>query len=314
MRGGYAELLLILGLLCTGATIGFGLNLRNSEVIRCIEEERQALLKFKQGLEDDYGLLSSWGSHEEDCCNWKGIICSNRTGHVVTLDLRANIFTEFPEALSGEISSPLLGLRHLTYLDLSCNYFNIQPLPNFICSLTELQYLNLSYTGIVGTIPQQLGNLTSLISLDLRGNGLLEDHNLDWLFHLSSLRYLDMTFVNLSKAVNWLDKVSVHPSLKELYLIHCQLISMPISDDHVLSNATSSSPLSILDLSSNHLNSSIFPWLFKYANSLVVLHLGRNKLEGSIPKAFGNMVALVDLDLSFNNLEGMTPQTLENVF
>jgi EIX receptor 1/2 len=87
---------------------------------------------------------------------------------------------------------------------------------------------------------------------------------------------------------------------------------MPIS--HVLSNATSSSPLSILDLSSNHLNSSIFPWLFKYANSLVVLHLGRNKLEGSIPKAFGNMVALVDLDLSFNNLEGMTPQTLENVF
>jgi len=120
--------------------------------------------------------------------------------------------------LSGEISSPLLRLRHLTYLDLSCNYFNIQPLPNFICSLTELQYLNLSCTGIVGTIPQQLGNLTSLISLDLRGNGLLEDHNLDWLFHLSSLRYLDMTFVNLSKAVYWLDKVSVHPSLKELYL------------------------------------------------------------------------------------------------
>jgi EIX receptor 1/2 len=312
MRGTYAQLLLLLGLLlCTATSSSFALN--NSEV-RCIEEERHALLKFKQGLEAHNGMLSSWGNHEEDCCNWKGIKCSNRTGHVVKLDLQGKDFFEIGRKyLSGEISSSILGLQHLTYLDLSWNEFSI--LPTFIGSFTKLRYLNFSRNFITNeTIPPQLGNLTSLISLDLSWNffGMIDqDNNLDWLIHLSFLRYLDMTYVNLTKAVNWMDKVSSLPYLKELHLSSCYLSSMPIPP--VLFNASSSSPLSILDLSSNQLNSSIFPWLFKYANSLVILHLQNNKLEGSIPKAFGNMVALVDVDLSDNNLEGVMPQTLENL-
>ncbi|XP_059462222.1 receptor-like protein EIX2 [Corylus avellana] len=316
MRGPYAALLLLLGLLllllCTATSICFGLNFRNSEV-RCIEEERQALLKFKRGLQDDDGLLSSWGSHEEDCCNWKGIKCSNRTAHVVKLDLRGDLsFDEvlFHKGLYGEINSSLLGLQHLTYLDLSGNDFNFI-LPEFIGSLTKLQYLNLSYNSFSGTIPQQLGNLTSLTSLDLSWNsGKIEDHNLDWLFNLSSLRHLDMSYVNLSKVVNWPDKVTMLPSLLDLSLQSCQL-SVPIPP--VLFNANSSSPLLSLDLSDNHLNSSVFPWLFEYTNSLVFLNLGINNLEGSIPRAFGNMVALVHLDLSFNNLEGSIPRAFGNM-
>jgi EIX receptor 1/2 len=135
MRGPYAEFLLLFGLLLsTATTICFSLNLHNSEV-RCIEEERQALLKFKKGLHDFYGMLSSWDSHEGDCCKWEGIECSNRTGHVVALDLRGKY-------LFSVISFSLLGLQHLTYLDLSSNQFSI--LPKSIGSLTKLQYLNLS--------------------------------------------------------------------------------------------------------------------------------------------------------------------------
>jgi EIX receptor 1/2 len=311
MRGTYAQFLLLHGLLllCTATSISFALN--NSEV-RCIEEERHALLKFKQGLEAHNGMLSSWGNHEEDCCNWKGIKCSNRTGHVVKLDLQGNASYVGGEYLSGEISSSILGLQHLTYLDLSFNNFSI--LPKFIGSFTKLQYLNLSCNRISGTIPPQLGNLSSLISLDLSENyygAVYLDCNLDWLILLSSLRYLDMSYVNLSKAVNWMEKVSSLPYLKEVHLFECDLISMPIPP--VLFNASSSSPLSILDLSWNQLNSSIFPWLFKYANNLVVLHLRHNMLEGSIPEAFGNMVALVDVDLSWNNLEGSIPKAFGNM-
>lgn len=69
MKGSYAEFLLKIGFLSTETMIGFGLPLPNSE-FRCIEGARQALLKFKQGLIDDFDLLSSWGSRE-DCCTWK---------------------------------------------------------------------------------------------------------------------------------------------------------------------------------------------------------------------------------------------------
>lgn len=38
---------------------------------RCSEHEKQALLKFKEGL-IDYGNLASWAI-EKDCCRWRGV-------------------------------------------------------------------------------------------------------------------------------------------------------------------------------------------------------------------------------------------------
>lgn len=116
--------------------------IRNSEV-RCMEKERQSLLKFKQGLMDDNGLLSSWGNHEEDCCKWEGVKCSNRTGHVVKLDLQGKQFFGGSKVLSGDISFSLLGLQHLIYLDLSSNEFSTF-FPEFIASLTKLRTISQS--------------------------------------------------------------------------------------------------------------------------------------------------------------------------
>ncbi|KZV40614.1 receptor-like protein 12 [Dorcoceras hygrometricum] len=76
-----------------------------AEVIRCKETERQALLKFKKGLVDEYDVLSSWGRSE--CCKWRGVGCSNKTGHVISLHLNEETLDQW-HALRGNLSNNML--------------------------------------------------------------------------------------------------------------------------------------------------------------------------------------------------------------
>ncbi|XP_052195144.1 receptor-like protein EIX1 [Diospyros lotus] len=144
---------------------------QNSKVVAgCMEAEKKALLKFKGGLTDPSGRLSSWVG--EDCCAWRGVICDNRTGNVVKLKLQnpfsSNIDTGgMVYELGGAISLSLLDLKYLRYLDLSQNNFEGRRIPDFFGSLTKLRYLNLSGSSFGGVIPPSLGNLSRLLYLDL---------------------------------------------------------------------------------------------------------------------------------------------------
>ncbi|OAY69931.1 LRR receptor-like serine/threonine-protein kinase ERL2 [Ananas comosus] len=52
----------------------------------CFETERNALLAFKADLIDPRNRLASWKS--QNCCTWKGVVCSNTSGHILKLNLR----------------------------------------------------------------------------------------------------------------------------------------------------------------------------------------------------------------------------------
>ncbi|XP_016649759.1 PREDICTED: LRR receptor-like serine/threonine-protein kinase GSO1 [Prunus mume] len=295
-------------------------NKRDTNVTRrCIERERQALLAFKRGLVDKSDFLSSWGSEaqKQDCCRWVGVSCSNQTGHVLQLDLSDEVQSEFDKVQGKMISPKLIELHHLQHLALPRIDFNGSQFPYFIGSLTNLRYLDLSWTHFGGKFPSQVGNLTNLVYLDLRYNSFTNVENLDWLPRLSSLRYLDLSEANLSNVFDWPEVVNKLPELTNLTLKECDLPSPILS---TLSYINSSKSLASVDLFYNRLNnSSIFVWLSNYSASLVHLDLYGNLLAGSIPDVFGNMSSLAHLYLSNNQLEGSLPNltnlsSLEDLF
>ncbi|KAL6321943.1 hypothetical protein AAG906_035848 [Vitis piasezkii] len=282
----------------------------------CIERERQALLHFKRGLVDEFGLLSSWGDEHDNrnCCNWRGVQCSNQSGHVIMLHLQAprSEYAYKHLSLRGEISPSLLELEHLTHLDLSCNDFEGRHIPPFLGSLSRMQYLNLSHANFAQTVPTQLGNLSNLLSLNLSDSySDLHSGNLEWLSHLSSLRHLDLSFVDLSEAIHWSQAINKLPSIIHLDLQHCRLPPIPPLTIPSLSHGNSSVPLVFLDLSSNYLTSSIYPWLLNFSTTLLHLDLSLSDLNGSIPVyAFGNMSSLEYLDLHWSDLDDEISDTI----
>ncbi|TYI58332.1 hypothetical protein E1A91_D11G349600v1 [Gossypium mustelinum] len=206
----------------------------NSNLL-CIQSEREALLKFKNDLIDPSNRLSSW-VEGGDCCKWVGGVCHNSTGHVNQLHLASPPFS--PSALGGKINPSLLELKHLSSLDLSYNIFSSIHIPKFLGMLDSLTYLNLACTQFQGVIPHNLGNLSKLQYLDLRGNGVsnIEATSLQWISGLSSLQYLDLSYANLSKATDWLqDKSQQALSFKALKtclmweIIFADLLSLRIA-------------------------------------------------------------------------------------
>ncbi|KAF2296595.1 hypothetical protein GH714_000442 [Hevea brasiliensis] len=274
----------------------------------CIEREKKALLRMKDDLIDDYGVLSSWGREEDkrDCCKWRGIACSNRTGHVIEIALT------YEKPLRGKISNSLLELRHLTYLDLSGNDYGVTQFPaDNNGSLSKLRHLDLHNANFAGAVSSLLANLSSLVYLDLSKNHFHDLENIDWLLGLSSLSYLDLGGNSLVRPSDWLQIVNKLPQLETLSLSSC------FSGDGIpltLSPINYSSSLTTLDISYNNLViPSIYPWLSNISRYIEKLTLSSNLLQGSTLAEIGNMISLQELYLSNATIVGPIPKSFGNM-
>ncbi|KAM0925085.1 hypothetical protein ACQ4PT_004436 [Festuca glaucescens] len=282
----------------------------------CIPRERDALRDFKAGLNDSGNILSSWRG--ADCCRWKGVGCSNRTGHVVALRINSPSYSYDFGTMGGEIRSSLLSLRHLKQLDLSNNNFGGQPIPELIGALRSLTDLDLSYSNFGGRIPPHIGNLSNLLSLQLNYNYFLPEiqamphsHDLTWVSGLRKLQVLSMSGVDLSAAVDGFQAVNMLPGLIDLDLSSCGLQNTITPPLH--SNLTS---LESLELQDNPFNTFLVAknlvWVWNLL-SLQVLSLSTCGIHGPIPDVVGNLTSLQNLYLDSNHFTGMVPLTFRKL-
>ncbi|KAF7047098.1 hypothetical protein CFC21_056064 [Triticum aestivum] len=319
--GGHTMLRLLTGLALWCLVINF-----TRGKAACIGVERDALAAFNASITDAGGRLRSWQG--ENCCNWGGVSCSKKTGHVVKLDLGGY-------SLKGEISPSLAALTRLVHLNLSHGDFGAVPIPEFIGSFKMLRYLDLSHASFGGIAPPQLGNLSRLVYLDLGsfGGPGITVNNFRWVSKLTSLRYLDLSWLYLAASVDWLQAVNMLPSLQVLRLNDA---SLPATDLTSLSQVNFTS-LTLLNLKNNDLNSSMPNWIDKLSalseldmtscglsgmipddlgklTSLMFIGLGDNKLTGAIPTSASRLCNLVQISLSGNILSGDIAEAAKSLF
>ncbi|KAH0704774.1 hypothetical protein KY285_019052 [Solanum tuberosum] len=281
--------------------------------------------------------------------------------------------------LSGLIPNSLGYLTHLNFLNLWGNNLTSDSFLSFLTSLTNcrrLTTLSLAFNPlngmlpvsagnfskslvkfyaaackINGQIPNEVGNLSSLLDLDLSNNNLIGSIPTS----TRNLRNLQRLYLNNNKLTGFIgDNLCKLQHLGAIYLGQNQLSgSLPnclgnvtsLREIHMYSNKLSSNiptslgnlkNLMVLNLSSNNMVGSLPPEvgnlkavtymdlsMNQFSNgipreigglqNLVHLSLRRNKLQGSIPDSVSNMEGLEFLDISQNNISGTIPMSMEKL-
>ncbi|MQL69077.1 hypothetical protein Taro_001366 [Colocasia esculenta] len=259
------------------------------------------------------------------------------------LDASNNMFTgAFPAA-------SLANLTNLSSINFNMNpSFDVWRLPEEFTSLSRLQVLILSTSSLRGEIPLWIGNMTSLVDLELCGNNLVGQIPRT-IGKLANLRLLELyynqlegsipeEFGNLTRltdldiSVNRLtggipEKICTLPHLHTLQLYNnCLTGELPaaIANSTTLSilsiyqnfltgqvppNLGASSELTVLELSENRFSGRLPPDACARGKLTYLLVL-QNLFSGELPQSYGKCEPMLRFRVSFNRMSGAIPEGL----
>ncbi|KAG6674000.1 putative receptor-like protein kinase At3g47110 isoform X1 [Carya illinoinensis] len=201
------------------------------------------------------------------------ILCYNM--NIVRAQLDATTDKQALLSFKSLVSDPKSALSQWNLNSSHCDW----PGVNCTNNGARVRSLVLNGHGLIGTIPPQLSNLTSLQILDLSGNSFF-GHIPSELSRLASLQILVLSINSINGT------------------IPLELGNLP--------------RLKMLDLSRNNLTGAI-PITFGFLPSLTMLLIAENQLSGKIPAELGLLRNLLWLQLPMNQLTGEIPFSICNM-
>jgi len=170
-------------------------------------------------------------------------------------------------------------------------------IPPEIGNLTNLEFLYLNENQLTGSIPSEIGSLTNLTHLNLKSNQLTGEIPSE-IGNMTNLTWVKLWYNQLTG--------NIPESLWDLVLL--EYIDF---DDNQLTGTISENienltNLTVLALANNQLSGEIPSEIWTLTN-LNALHLPGNEFTGSIQSEIGNLTNLTYLNLSTNQLTGSIP-------
>ncbi|CDP00845.1 unnamed protein product [Coffea canephora] len=311
----FVAALLLLHFITTSSASASVANNQNNTI------DLNALLAFKSTIFDPQRIIPTNWSTSTSVCNWIGITCNARHHRVAAIDLSYM-------GIAGTIPPQLGNLSFLVRLNVMNNSFHGH-LPTELSHLRRLKYINLEDNAFEGELPSWLGEfsaLPKLTVLDIQHNQLVGP--LPWdLFNLSSLQII--SFTNNSLLGYLPAHICDHlPQLKGLYL------SWNYFEGEIPSGIGECSILQVLSLSYNKFRGYIPKEIWNLTtltqiilggndltgkcqldfvgnlSKLEVLHMGENRLRGPIPLKLFNSSTIRLIALTENDLSGELPSTI----
>ncbi|PHT61930.1 hypothetical protein T459_34243 [Capsicum annuum] len=154
----------------------------------------------------------------------------------------------------------------------------------------RVKSLNLSNMALTGKIPREFGNLSFLVSLDLRSNNF-HGHLPQEMAHLHRLKFLDLSFNNfIGEVPSWFG-----------FLHQLQLLNF--------GNNSFIGSILLHFLICPHLILQVCSCCINYFTTVI----SYNSLQGNIPEEIGNLYNLNRLSIQYNQLTGSIPFTIFNI-
>ncbi|EOY33746.1 Leucine-rich repeat protein kinase family protein, putative [Theobroma cacao] len=182
----------------------------------------------------------------------------------------------------GLLPPPIYNISSIEMFSLPSNQFHGSLPDDLGFTLVNVKKIYIGINNFSGTLPESLSNASKLEELDVSDNFFTGKVSIDF-------SRINMTWVNMENN---------------------NLGSGLVGDLDFVTSLTNCSNLDTLSLADNQFGGMLPNSLTNLSTMITVIHLGTNRVTGTIPSGIANLVNLISIGLEENRLTGPIPHAI----